>query len=72
MGGENDILQYELAFIEYPITEDLTFSITPVLSKWFNGIPSVYALSGLIGRLLSDISLQNDARQAELPAARIR
>lgn len=72
MGGENDILQHELAFIEYPITEDLTFSMTPVLSKWFNGIPSVNALSGLTGRLLSDISLQNDARRAELPAARIR
>lgn len=72
MGGENDILQHKLAFVEYPITEDLTFLITPVLSKWFNGISSVYALSGLIGKLLSDISLQNDARRAELPAARIR
>lgn len=44
MGSEYDILQHKLAFIQYPITEDLTFSITPVLSKWFDGIPSVYAL----------------------------
>jgi len=72
MGGEYDIFLRKVAFIEYPITEDLTSSITPVLSKWFNGIPSVNALSGLIGRLLSDISLQHDARRAELPAARIR
>lgn len=33
IGSEYDILQYKLAFTEYPITEDLTFSITPVLSK---------------------------------------
>lgn len=72
MGGEYDIFLRKVAFTEHPITEDLTFSTTPVISKWFNGIPSVYALSELIGRLLSDISLQNDARQAELPAARIR
>lgn len=72
MGGEYDSFLRKVAFTEYPITEDLTFSITPVLSKWFNGIPSVYALSELIGRLLSDISLQNDARRADLPAARIR
>lgn len=45
MGGEYDSFLRRVAFTEYPITEDLTFSITPVLSKWFNGIPSVYALS---------------------------
>lgn len=72
MGGEYDIFMRKVAFIEYPITEDLTFLTTPVLSMWFNGMPSVYTLSGLNGRLLSDISLQNDARRAELPAARIR
>lgn len=72
MSGEYDIFMRKVAFTEYPITEDLTFSSTPVLSKWSNGMPSVYALSGLIGRLLSEISLQNDARRAELPAARIR
>lgn len=72
MGGEYDSFLRKVASTEYPITEDLTFSITPVLSKWFNGMPSVYALSGLIGKLLSDPSLQNDARRAELPAARIR
>lgn len=72
MGGKYDSFLRKVAFTEYPITGDLTFSMAPVLSKWFNIIPSVYALSGLIGRLLSDISLQNDARRAELPAARIR
>lgn len=72
MGGEYNVFLRNVASIEYPITEDLTFLITPVLSKWFNGMSSVYALSGLIGILLSGISLQNDARRAELPAARMR
>lgn len=71
MGAEYDISLRKVAFTEYPITEDLTFSTTPALSKWSNGMPSVDALSGLIGRLLSDISLQHNARRAKLPAARI-
>lgn len=45
MGGANDILQHKLAFIEYPITEDLTFLITPVLSKWISMVCLLYTLS---------------------------
>lgn len=47
MGGEYNVFLRNVASTEYPITEDLTFLITPVLSKWFNGMPSVYLRSTL-------------------------